>query len=95
MNASGRRGCKGCRAAGQVTAEHVAELLSAPALQVPGVCVPEGVYQARLEQCRPCPQLQADGYTCALCGCIVQVMAKHRQRVCPQPGEPRWGRYAG
>lgn len=90
-----QRRCKGCRPEGPVTAETIAVILAGPRFQAPGVCVPDDVYGARLEGCRTCPALLPDGLTCSLCGCLVPVMAKTRQRSCPQPGAPRWGRYTG
>jgi hypothetical protein len=52
-------------------------------------CVAEPVYRERLSACMQCPKL-VDGTTCAVCGCIVRVTAKLRERDCPLPGDNRW-----
>jgi len=57
-----------------------------------GLCVPDDVYEMRLGLCRSCPKL-IDGHTCAVCGCIIPIVAKLKDRGCPAPGAPRWTRY--
>ncbi|SMB97735.1 hypothetical protein SAMN00790413_06151 [Deinococcus hopiensis KR-140] len=88
-----RRGCKGCRTDFQVTEAHIAQMLSSPMFQVVGAWVPDNVYEDRIRCCDACSNLQADGYTCALSGCIVRVVAKEPRRSCPQVGAPQWGQY--
>ncbi|AFZ66344.1 hypothetical protein Deipe_0767 [Deinococcus peraridilitoris DSM 19664] len=88
-----RHDCRGCCGAHAVTEDLVTRLLSAPTLNAPAVVVPDAVYSARLEACARCPSLQPDRFTCGVCGCIVRVMAKYRDRACRRPGDPRWDRY--
>lgn len=86
-------GCRGCRPEYRVTDERIRAMLAAPMFAPgSGLCVPDDIYEARLRQCRSCPKL-IDGHTCALCGCIVPIVAKLKDRSCPAPGSPRWRRY--
>lgn len=93
MTSQPRRGCKGCRPDHHVTEEVVQRLLSDSPVPLERR-VSARVYAERLRECGACPRLHADGFTCALCGCIVRVMALDRARACPQAGGSRWDRQA-
>lgn len=80
--------CKGCREEYKVTEAQIARILAAPMFAAEH-CVPEDIYQERLLACRSCPKLE-DGTTCRVCGCIVPVVAKLKERGCPLPGGGRW-----
>ncbi|AIQ64837.1 hypothetical protein PSTEL_18680 [Paenibacillus stellifer] len=80
--------CKACRDEYRVTDEQIARILAAP-MFASEHCVPEQVYQERLEACRACPKLEG-GITCRVCGCIIPVVAKLKERSCPLPGGSRW-----
>ncbi|XID94017.1 DUF6171 family protein [Paenibacillaceae bacterium WGS1546] len=87
--------CKGCRTDNQVTEERIDRMLAAPMFRPgSGLCVPDAVYEERLSRCRACPKLLG-GHTCALCGCIVRVAAKFKDRSCPAPGGSGWQCYTG
>lgn len=83
------RGCKGCSDSYKVTDEQIKRILAAPMFQYP-ISVPDDVYEERLSSCAACPKLMPDRSTCSVCGCIVQVAAKYRNRSCPSPGDRRW-----
>ncbi|MCL6603138.1 MAG: DUF6171 family protein [Paenibacillus sp.] len=82
------RSCKGCRDEYQVTEEQIIRVLASPMFSE-GNSVPESVYQERLLHCKECPKL-VGGYTCSLCGCIVRITAKLKEKCCPLPGTPMW-----
>lgn len=82
------RSCKGCRDEYQVTEAQINRVLSS-AMFKPENSVPESVYEARLQHCKACPKLMG-GYTCSLCGCIVRITAKLKEKSCPLPGGPMW-----
>lgn len=85
--------CKGCREEFRITEERIDKILSSPMfLADSGNCVPDSVYAERLELCRACPKL-IEGHTCALCGCLVKIAAKLKDRSCPAPGNSGWGRF--
>lgn len=48
---------------------------------------PDAEYEARLESCRACDQLQNG--TCMLCGCMAEMRAMRRDTHCPPPRR-RW-----
>ncbi|WP_312029482.1 DUF6171 family protein [Paenibacillus sedimenti] len=52
-------------------------------------CVTDSVYQQRLLACTACPKL-LNGTTCSICGCIVRIAAKLKERSCPKPSDNRW-----
>lgn len=80
--------CKGCSADVHVTQEQIDRMVTKLA-RFPDACVPDELYDRRLEACLSCPSLQY-GSTCSHCGCIVQVRAKFRDKTCPAPGGSRW-----
>ncbi|MCA0754759.1 hypothetical protein KP806_06825 [Paenibacillus sp. N4] len=84
--------CKGCSDEYRVTEEQIDRILAIEMFRT-GTSVPDDVYEQRLEHCRACPKLQ-QGTTCAVCGCFVRIAAKFKDRVCPLPGDSRWGKYA-
>lgn len=87
------RDCKGCRSDYRVTDEQIRKMLSHPMFQSgSGHCVPDSVYAERLRHCFDCVQL-IGGHTCKLCGCIVQVTAKLKEKSCPAPGGIGWQKY--
>ncbi|WP_309119675.1 DUF6171 family protein [Paenibacillus sp.] len=88
------RDCKGCRSDFRVTEERVDKILSSPMFR-PGsaYCVPDAVYEERLARCRACPKL-IDGHTCVVCGCLVRITAKLKEKRCPMPGGAKWEPYA-
>ena len=86
---SRKEGCKGCRSEYRVTEEQIDRMLELPMFQSAELCVPEEVYEQRLNQCRGCPKLQF-GNTCTVCGCFVRIAAKYKDRACPNPGDTRW-----
>ncbi|GGF97942.1 DUF6171 family protein [Paenibacillus abyssi] len=83
------RSCKGCDDSYRVMEEQISRMLLSPMFQSPERCVPEPVYEKRLEACMDCPNL-LEGTTCSLCGCIVRITAKLKERSCPKPGDNRW-----
>ncbi|MCY9656856.1 DUF6171 family protein [Paenibacillus chondroitinus] len=86
------RQCKGCREEFKVTAAQIDKMLRAPMFQSAEACVPDSVYRERLSRCSECPKL-VSGHTCSLCGCIVRIAAKLRDKSCPYPGGTGWQRY--
>lgn len=82
--------CKGCRAEYKVDEAHIARILALP-MFASEHCVTEEVYNQRLELCRSCSKLQGE-MTCSVCGCIVPVAAKLKDKSCPLPGSGRWGK---
>jgi len=94
MTASADRPCRGCRQDARVIEEHIRAVLASPMFAPDsGLCVPDDVYEARLALCRSCSKL-VGGHTCAVCGSIVRIVAKLKDRACPAPGAPRWTRHA-
>lgn len=83
------QGCKGCSPEFKVTDERIRRILDQASLFPPERCVSDEQYQARLAKCADCPKLQ-DGITCLLCGCLIPVVAKWKDRSCPMPGDNRW-----
>ncbi|MFD1955614.1 DUF6171 family protein [Paenibacillus thailandensis] len=83
------RGCKGCRDDYRVTDEQISRILQAPMFRSPEHSVSDDVYERRLAACGACDKLM-NGTTCTVCGCIVQVAAKLKERSCPRPGGDRW-----
>ncbi|MEC0232021.1 DUF6171 family protein [Paenibacillus alba] len=75
------RSCKGCRDGYNVTDAQINRILATPMFQEAN-CVPDSVYDHRLRICRECPKLHG-GHTCSMCGCIVQVTAKLKNKSCP------------
>jgi len=82
------RGCKGCGDEFRLSEERIARAVAALETE-PERCVPDDVYRTRLAACAECEKLQG-GVTCQVCGCIVRVAAKLRERRCPLPGDDRW-----
>lgn len=80
--------CKGCREEYKVTKAQIARILASP-MFASEHCVPDAIYEERLRACRSCPKLE-NGTTCRVCGCIVPVVAKLKERTCPMPGGGRW-----
>jgi len=80
--------CKGCREEYKVTDEQIGRILSAPMFSS-DMCVSDEVYQERLLACRACVKLENE-HTCRVCGCIVPIVAKLKDRGCPLPGGGRW-----
>ncbi|GAB6931310.1 hypothetical protein JCM10914A_52930 [Paenibacillus sp. JCM 10914] len=80
--------CKGCRDDYRVSSEQIERVLAAAMFHTDDN-VSDEWYDARLEACMSCPKLQG-GTTCMLCGCIVQITAKMRDKRCPYPGDDRW-----
>ncbi|MEC0267753.1 DUF6171 family protein [Paenibacillus anseongense] len=86
------RQCKGCREDFKITDAQIDKMLQAPMFQSDETCVPDSVYRERLNRCSKCPKLTL-GHTCSLCGCIVRIAAKLRDKSCPYPGGTGWQRY--
>lgn len=82
------RRCKGCDPKYQISEAQI-ERAVAMLEKEPDRCVSDEVYEERLLLCKSCVKLQ-QGNTCSLCGCIVQISAKLRERGCPLPGKARW-----
>lgn len=80
--------CKGCREEYRVTEQQITRVLSSMKLSQEQ-CVTDEVYEERLQICSGCSKLM-DQHTCTLCGCIVPIVAKIKDRKCPYPGEDRW-----
>ncbi|MEK5165631.1 DUF6171 family protein [Paenibacillus sp. FSL R5-0527] len=80
--------CKGCREEYKVTEAQIARILASPMFAAEH-CVPDEVYEQRLKACGACPKFE-NGTTCRVCGCIVPVVAKLKERACPMPGGGRW-----
>lgn len=80
--------CKGCSDSYKVTEQQIARVLSSPMFQSEQ-SVPDDIYERRLKACDACPAL-LNGTTCSVCGCIVQISAKLKNRECPKPGDRRW-----
>jgi hypothetical protein len=85
--------CKACGEEYRVTEQQIARILAAPMFSSEHA-VPDELYGARLAACRGCPKLEG-GVTCRVCGCIVPVVAKLKERTCPLPGGGRWPVAAG
>lgn len=83
------QGCKGCSPEFQISDESIKRILDKASLFPPERCVSDEEYNDRLAKCQSCPKLQ-DGVTCLLCGCIVPVVAKWKDRSCPMPEGSRW-----
>ncbi|BCG58073.1 DUF6171 family protein [Paenibacillus sp. URB8-2] len=80
--------CKGCREEYKLTEAQMERILKSSMFS-PDQCVPDEVYNERLRACRTCPKLE-DGVTCRVCGCIIPVVARLRERGCPLPGGGLW-----
>ncbi|WP_338552070.1 hypothetical protein [Paenibacillus sp. KS-LC4] len=83
------RGCKGCDDSYTVTEAQIQRILAAPMFQSSERCVDDEVYAARLRECGSCPKLMS-GTTCMVCGCIVRISAKYKEKSCPNPNDVRW-----
>lgn len=83
-----RPGCRACGDEHKVTDEQIARILAAP-MFASEHCVPDEVYRERLDLCRGCCKLE-NGVTCRVCGCIIPVVAKLKERSCPLPGGGLW-----
>ena len=81
--------CKGCSASVRLKQSEVDRILANYLHENPAPHVSDAIYADRLRVCRDCSQLQY-GTTCSHCGCLVQVMAKLRDRQCPAPQAPAW-----
>lgn len=80
--------CKGCRDDYVVDSKQIERVLASPMFRSDR-CVSDSEYLTRLDACMSCPKLQG-GTTCLVCGCIVQITAKLKEKRCPYPGEDRW-----
>lgn len=80
--------CKGCRDGYKVTDAQMERLLRSSMFSADR-CVADEVYEERLRLCGGCPKLEG-GATCRVCGCIIPVVAKLKERGCPLPGGGRW-----
>ena len=80
--------CKGCREEYKVTDHQIARILSSVKISTEQ-SVTDSVYAERLQICSGCTKLM-NNHTCTLCGCIVPVIAKFREKKCPYPGDDRW-----
>ncbi|MEX3615915.1 DUF6171 family protein [Paenibacillus glucanolyticus] len=80
--------CKGCHDDYRISDKQIARVLSSP-MFASDRCVPDEEYETRLRACFSCSKLQGDT-TCTLCGCIVQITAKLKDKRCPYPGQDRW-----
>lgn len=81
--------CKGCSASVRLKQSEVDRILEDYLRENPAPLVSDVAYADRLRVCRDCSQLQY-GTTCSHCGCLVQVMAKLRDKHCPSPQAPAW-----
>jgi len=84
--------CKGCREEYKVTDQQIARVLSSVKLTT-DQSVTDSVYAERLLICSGCSKLMNNN-TCTLCGCIVPIVAKFKDKKCPYPGEDRWASYS-
>jgi len=82
-------GCKGCGASVRLKQSELDRILADYLRENSAPLVSDATYADRLRVCRDCSQLQY-GTTCSHCGCLVQVMAKLRDRHCPAPQAPAW-----
>jgi hypothetical protein len=82
-------GCKGCSASVRLKQSEVERILADYLRENPAPLVSDAIYAERLRLCRACSQLQY-GTTCSHCGCLVQVMAKLKNKQCPSPRAPVW-----
>jgi len=89
---SADRSCKGCREEYRVTEEQIQRVLASGMFNADNTAPPQ-IYEERLRQCYECPRL-LDGNTCSLCGCVVRITAKLKDKSCPLSGIPRWQKYA-
>jgi hypothetical protein len=85
------RSCKGCREDYKVTDDQIDRMLKSPMFHT-DQCVPDSIYRDRLQMCSECPKLLG-GNTCSLCGCIVRITAKLKEKSCPYPGGIGWQKY--
>ncbi|MFD0693029.1 DUF6171 family protein [Paenibacillus sp. GCM10027628] len=81
--------CKGCHEQYQITEEQISRILQMPMFQSAENCVSDSLYHRRLQACTACPKL-LDGMTCSVCGCLVRIAAKLKERSCPKAGDNRW-----
>ena len=82
-------GCKGCSASVRLKQSEVDRILADYLRENEAPLVSDVTYAGRLRVCRECSKLQY-GTTCSHCGCLVQVMAKLRDKHCPSPQAPAW-----
>ncbi|WMT42328.1 DUF6171 family protein [Paenibacillus sp. D2_2] len=85
---TGNNECKGCREEYKVTEESIRHMLASP-MFTSDQCVDDEVYNERLRICSSCIKLQ-DGINCTVCGCIIPVAAKLKQKSCPLLGGALW-----
>jgi len=81
--------CKGCSASVRLKQSEVERILADYLQENPAPLVSDVTYADRLRLCRDCSKLQY-GTTCSHCGCLVQVMAKLKDKYCPSPQAPAW-----
>jgi hypothetical protein len=82
------RNCKGCDDSYIVTESQISRVLASDYFSTMD-CVDEVTYAQRVEACTACSALQ-NGTTCSYCGCIIQIVAKLKDRRCPHTGGSRW-----
>ncbi|AOZ92389.1 DUF6171 family protein [Paenibacillus crassostreae] len=80
--------CKGCREEYKVTDQQITRVLATMKI-TPEQSASDAVYAERLQICSGCTKLM-NNHTCTLCGCIVPITAKFKDKKCPFPGEDRW-----
>lgn len=80
--------CKGCSASVHITDAQLKRILDALDAD-PEQCVDDELYAERLNICRSCPALAYET-TCRICGCLVAVRAKLKDKACPFPGQAKW-----
>lgn len=87
MDGTGTR-CRACLLRDTLSVEAYARIVMRARQALDGrLLAPGDVYEARLDACRACDQLQNG--TCMLCGCLVEVRALRKDLHCPTPRK-RW-----
>lgn len=81
--------CKGCSASVRLAPGEVQRILADYLSDHPEAAVVEDTTAAaRLMVCQNCPDLQY-GTTCRHCGCLVEILARLKEKRCPAPAA-RW-----
>lgn len=83
----GTEDCVGCGAR-EITDADIERMLDkmkrSPFLQL----VDDPKYEHRLRECAACPSYK--GNECAICGCVMRIMARLENTRCLYPGGSRW-----
>jgi hypothetical protein len=82
-------GCKGCSASVRLKQSEVERIIADYHRENYAPLGSDAIYGDRVSMWRESRQIKY-GTTCSHCGCLVQVMAKLKNKQCPSPRAPAW-----